>query len=39
MLSGRPEDFHISFVEPKEYVEDARRRHMDFAYDVQVYYL
>ncbi len=36
MLSGRNEDYHISLVEPLEYVDDARRRHMDFAYDVQV---
>jgi len=38
MLSGRSEDYHISLVEPREYVDDARRRHMDFAYDVQVQY-
>ncbi|MCE9625602.1 MAG: hypothetical protein K8R69_09165 [Deltaproteobacteria bacterium] len=38
MLSGRGEDFHISLIEPREYVDDARRRHMDFAYDVQVQY-
>jgi len=36
MLSGRSEDYHVSLVEPLEYVDDARRRHMDFAYDVQV---
>lgn len=38
MLSGREEDFQISLIEPKDYVEDARKRHMDFAYDVQVQY-
>jgi len=36
MLSGREEDYQINLVEPRDYVEDARRRHMDFAYDVQV---
>jgi hypothetical protein len=38
MLSGKSEDYHISIVEPREYVDDARRRHMDFAFDVQVQY-
>lgn len=38
MLSGREEDFQINLLEPPTYVEDARRRHMDFAYDVQVQY-
>ncbi|HKX12978.1 MAG TPA: M17 family peptidase N-terminal domain-containing protein [bacterium] len=38
MLSGREEDYQISIVEPREYVDDARRRHMDFAFDVQVQY-
>ena len=38
MLSGRTEDYQINLVEPQTYVEDARRRHMDFAYDVQVQY-
>lgn len=38
MLSGKDEDYHIALLEPEEYVEDARRRHMDFAYDVQVQY-
>ena len=36
MLSGREEDYQINLIEPRDYVEDARRRHMDFAYDVQV---
>ena len=36
MLSGREEDYQINLLEPRDYVEDARRRHMDFAYDVQV---
>lgn len=38
MLSGREENYQISLLEPPEYVEDAHRRHMDFAYDVQVQY-
>jgi hypothetical protein len=38
MLSGRSEDYQINLVEPSPYVEDARRRHMDFSYDVQVQY-
>jgi len=38
MLSGKEKDYHISLLEPEEYVEDARKRHMDFAYDVQVQY-
>lgn len=38
MLSGREQDFQISLIEPNDFVEDARRRHMDFAYDVQVQY-
>lgn len=37
-LSGRPEEFKIALTEPKEFVEDAKRRHMDFSYDVQVQY-
>ncbi len=38
MLSGREENYQVNLVEPRDYVEDARRRHMDFAYDVQVQY-
>ncbi len=38
MLSGRERDYHIALLEPESFVEDARRRHMDFAYDVQVQY-
>jgi len=38
MLSGKDENYQIALLEPQEYVEDARRRHMDFAYDVQVQY-
>ena len=37
-LSGRKEEFKITLIEPKEFVEDAKRRHMDFSYDVQVQY-
>lgn len=38
MLSGKSEDYQISLIEPESFVEDARRRHMDFAFDVQVQY-
>lgn len=38
MLSGKEPDYHISLMEPESFVDDARRRHMDFAYDVQVQY-
>ncbi|MCP5467969.1 MAG: hypothetical protein H7A32_01715 [Deltaproteobacteria bacterium] len=38
MLSGKDEDYQIYLLEPAEYVEDARARHMEFAYDVQVRY-
>jgi cytosol aminopeptidase family protein len=38
MLSGRHENFHVSLIEPREFVEDAHKRNMDFAYDVQVQY-
>lgn len=38
MLSGRSENFYVSLLEPAEFVDDARKRHMDFAYDVQVQY-
>ncbi len=38
MLSGKDEGYHIALLEPEAFVEDARKRHMDFAYDVQVQY-
>ncbi len=38
MLSGKEEDYQIHLLEPEEYVDDARSRHMEFAYDVQVSY-
>lgn len=38
MLSGNPTDYQISLMEPEAFVDDARKRHMDFAYDVQVQY-
>lgn len=38
MLSGKDENYQIALLEPSEFVEDARKRHMDFAYDVQVQY-
>lgn len=38
MLSGKEEDYQVSLLEPEPFVEDARKRHMDFAYDVQVQY-
>lgn len=37
-LSGRKEDYQITLLEPENYVQDARARHMDFAYDVEVKY-
>ena len=38
MLSGKEENYQISLLEPDGFVDDARKRHMDFAYDVQVQY-
>jgi hypothetical protein len=38
MLSGKEADYQISLMEPEAFVEDARKRHMDFSYDVQVQY-
>ena len=38
MLSGKEEGFHVALLEPESFVEDARKRHMDFSYDVQVQY-
>jgi leucyl aminopeptidase len=38
MLSGKDEKYQVALLEPEELVEDARKRHMDFAYDVQVQY-
>lgn len=38
MLSGKEVDYQISLMEPEAFVDDARKRHMDFAYDVQVQY-
>lgn len=38
MLSGKDEGYQIALLEPESFVEDARKRHMDFAFDVQVQY-
>ena len=38
MLSGRPESYKITLTEPDEFIQDAKRRHMDFSYDVTVQY-
>lgn len=38
MISGRNEDMTVTLVEDGPYVEDAKKRHMDFAYDVNVHY-
>lgn len=36
MLSGRGEEMKITLVEDRNYIEDAKKRHMDFAFDVKV---
>ncbi len=38
MLSGQKKDLQIFLAERKEFIEDAKRRHMDFAFDVKVSY-
>ncbi len=38
MLSGRKEEMHFYLIEDTPYVEDAKKRHMDFAFDVNVQY-
>lgn len=38
MIAGNKEDLNITLVEDKTFVEDAKARHMDFSYDVQVHY-
>lgn len=38
MISGRGEEMKITLVEDRTYIEDARKRHMDFAFDVKVNY-
>ncbi|MFO1518434.1 MAG: M17 family peptidase N-terminal domain-containing protein [bacterium] len=38
MLSGRNEEMVITLVEDGAFIEDAKKRHMDFAYDVNVHY-
>lgn len=38
MISGRSEDMNITLVEDRGYIEDAKKRHMDFAFDVKVNY-
>jgi hypothetical protein len=38
MISGRDEEMSVTLVEDGLFVEDAKKRHMDFAYDVAVHY-
>jgi hypothetical protein len=38
MISGREGDLSVTLVEDGPFVEDAKKRHMDFAYDVAVHY-
>ncbi len=38
MISGRGEDMSVTLVEDRAYIEDAKKRHMDFAFDVKVNY-
>lgn len=38
MISGRGEEMDVTLVEDRSYIEDAKKRHMDFAFDVQVKY-
>lgn len=38
MISGRGENMNVTLVEDRTYIEDARKRHMDFAFDVKVNY-
>lgn len=38
MLSGTEGEISVTLVERPEYIEDAKKRHMDFAYDVEVRY-
>ncbi len=38
LISGHPEEYKITLTEPDAYIADAKKRHMDFAYDVNVSY-
>ena len=38
MISDYPEDLVVTLIEDRAYVEDAKKRHMDFAYDIDVHY-
>lgn len=38
MISGSEQDLAITLIESFSMVEDAKRRNMDFAYDVDVHY-
>ena len=38
MISGRGEEMNVTLVEDRPYIEDAKKRHMDFAFDVKVNY-
>ena len=37
-LSGRSQDDQATLLEPENHVQDAKARHMDFAFDVRVQY-
>jgi hypothetical protein len=38
MISGRGEEMSVTLIEDQTHVEDAKKRHMDFSYDVKVQY-
>jgi len=38
MISGRGEEMNVTLAEDRAYIEDAKKRHMDFAFDVKVNY-
>ncbi len=38
MISGQEGELSVTLIEDKPFVEDAKRRNMDFAYDVKVRY-
>lgn len=38
MISGRGEEMKVTLVEDRNYIEDAKKRHMDFSFDVKVNY-
>lgn len=38
MISGRKEELAVALVEPASYIADAKKRQMDFGYDIKVHY-